>query len=252
MCEKKIGPQARVLKNILNLDSEPVAVYLVQRDSPTRDFADFRAVERHRYCQAIMRARRGEKVLLEQDQVACPAARRAFGFAELPPALASGEGLVGFGIARTTDVGRRMFENMPVLPRGAVSAIAACPLEQAPRLPDVVIIEDRPERLMWLLLADLNLSEGRRRTSDTAVLQATCVDATIVPYTQDRLNYTMGCYGCREATDLEPNETVLGFPGRMLAPLVDMLEYLRERAIPRSQAKAPWQQLHNRLAGGKA
>jgi uncharacterized protein (DUF169 family) len=69
------------------------------------------------------------------------------------------------------------------------------------------------------------------------VLQATCVDATIIPHLEQRLNFTMGCYGCREATDLEPSETVVGFPGGRLAQLVDSLAFLAEKAVPRSRAK---------------
>jgi hypothetical protein len=51
------------------------------------------------------------------------------------------------------------------------------------------------------------------------------------------LNFSLGCYGCREATDLIPGETVLGFPGALLEPLLSALEMLRSKAIPRSRAK---------------
>jgi uncharacterized protein (DUF169 family) len=90
---------------------------------------------------------------------------------------------------------------------------------------------------MWLLLADLSVHGGERRVGDTAVLQATCVDATIIPYLKQRLNFTLGCYGCREATDLAPGETVLGFPGRLIEPLLGVLQHLSQRAVPRSRAK---------------
>lgn len=39
------------------------------------------------------------------------------------------------------------------------------------------------------------------------------------------------------ATDIGPNEAVLGFPGDRLAPIVEKLEFLAEKAIPRSRAK---------------
>ena len=55
-------------------------------------------VERHRYCQALMKARRGERVILEADTLACPAAAKAFGFKPLPEGLQTGKGLAGFGI----------------------------------------------------------------------------------------------------------------------------------------------------------
>ena len=90
---------------------------------------------------------------------------------------------------------------------------------------------------MWLLLAEVNLRGGERLLGSSAVLQASCVDATIIPYLEQRLNFTMGCYGCREATDLEPAETGVGFPGAGLAQLVDSLAFLTEKAVPRSRAK---------------
>ena len=74
-----------------------------------------------------------------------------------------------------------------------------------------------------MLLADLNLAGDSRRDGSTAVLQATCVDATMIPHLEDRLNFSLGCYGCRDATDLAPAETVLGFPGRMLEALYVLL-----------------------------
>jgi uncharacterized protein (DUF169 family) len=195
-----------------------------------------------------MKARHGESVLLDPDDLSCPAAAAAFGFRPLPPQLANGKGLVGFGIAGNAAVGQRMFANMPRLEDGSIASIALCPLRLAPRTPDVVVVEGPAEVLMWLLLADLNVHGGERRTGNTAVLQATCVDATVIPYLQQTLNFNLGCYGCREATDLKPGETVLGFPGTLLEPLLDALQMLRAKAIPRSRAKLA----HECLAGSQS
>jgi uncharacterized protein (DUF169 family) len=124
-----------------------------------------------------------------------------------------------------------------------VKGIPAAPLAECPALPDVVVVEDLPERLMWLLLADLNVAGGERRIGSTAVLQATCVDSTIIPLLEDRLNFSLGCYGCREATDIGPTEAVLGFPGTRLAGIVEALEFLSEKAIPKSRAKSAYSSL---------
>ena len=187
-----------------------------------------------------MFARRGRRVRLEPGAISCPAAASAFGFRELPPGLTSGQGLAGFGIVGTPEAGRTMFESMARLEPGTVAGIDLAPLEAFDRLPDVVVVEDRVERLMWFLLAHVNLNGGHRVAADTAVLQATCVDVTLVPYTEGRLNFSFGCYGCREATDIEPGEAVLGFPGTMLPALAADIERLSGRAIPRSRAKRPY------------
>jgi uncharacterized protein (DUF169 family) len=144
---------------------------------------------------------------------------------------------VNFGIVHDAITGKEMFDGMPVLDEGSIIGIALCPLRLAPSRPDVIIVEGYSEQLMWLLLADLNLSGGKRRSASTAVLQATCVDATVIPFKEKRLNFSLGCYGCREATDLGPAETVLGFSVEMLEELTDGLVELAAKAIPRSRAK---------------
>ena len=238
------------MKDILGLGSEPVAVYLGSHDTEPRSGIDaFPRAPGHRYCQLLMRARRGESVRFTAEDIACPAAAAAFGWKSLPEGLATGKGLVGFGIVSQAETGRTMFEGMPRLNAGTVDHIAACPLALAPAMPDVIVVEGLPEQLMWLLLADLNVAGGQRRHSNTAVLQATCVDATLIPHLEHRMNYGLGCYGCREATDLAPGETVLGFPGEALESLVAALEALDEKAIARSRAKGTWRGLDARPCG---
>ena len=239
---------AAEMTQAIGLESAPVAVFLLSPDADMAPFADWEAVERHRYCQALMKARAGERVILEADELACPAAAKAFGFRPLTPALQSGKGLVGFGIVAEPESGATMFQGMTCLEPGSAARIALCPLGEAPALPDVVVVEGPPEQLMWLLLAEVNLRGGERLLGSTAVLQATCVDATIIPYLEQRLNFTMGCYGCREATDIAPTETVVGFPGARLTQLVDSLEFLSEKAVPRSRAK----RAHEALVTGRA
>ena len=232
------------IREILGLETDLVGVLLQgPTDSPT-PFANWERVKSHRYCQALMRARKGDRVLLTPEQTACPAAASAFGFRALPDNLASGKGLVGFGIVRAPSTGKAMFDGMARLPAGSVDFIAACPLSPAPSVPDVVVVEGATESLMWLLLAEVNRTGGKRQVGSTAVLQATCVDATVIPRLEQRMNFSLGCYGCREATDLDTGEAVLGFPGVLLPELAAALEQLAEKAVPRSRAKAAYEQMN--------
>jgi uncharacterized protein (DUF169 family) len=110
-------------------------------------------------------------------------------------------------------------------------------MEKADIEPDVVVAEDETEKLMWIALAQLNAQGGKRVESSTAILQATCVDATTIPYVQQKFNMSMGCYGCRDATDIGHNETVLGFPFKNLEGIYNYLMHLNEKAIPNSRSK---------------
>lgn len=221
--------------SILNLSGFPVGVDFL---SETEDIpANTVKLERHRYCQALMRARRGQSVILDEDGIACPAAAAAFGFRPLSANLQNGKGLVGFGIVQEEAAGQEMFAGMTYFPQGKISALHIYPLNQAKHLPDVAVVEDEVEKLMWISLAYLNIRGGQRVQSSTAVLQATCVDATMIPYLEQRLNQSFGCYGCRDATDIGTNETVVGFPGSLLPSVVEKLEFLNQKAIPTSRAK---------------
>lgn len=232
--------------SILDLSSSPVGVRLLSTDGKVSPGAE--RLLQHRYCQALMRARRGQDVLLDGEGISCPAAAAAFGFRPLPQGLQSGQGLVGFGIVSDSAVGRQMFIGMPRLEAGKIAMIHLFPLEKAQFVPDLVVVEDEVEKLMWVVLSYLHAKGGQRVPSSTAVLQATCVDSTIIPLLEDRLNLGYGCYGCRDATDIGNNETVLGFPIRFFPSIVGHLEYLGQKAIPTSRSKKAWHALQKEKA----
>jgi len=48
---------------------------------------------------------------------------------------------------------------------------------------------------------------------------------------------SFGCYGCRDATDIGPNETVLGFPFKDFENITGYIEKLAQKALPNSRAK---------------
>lgn len=107
-------------RGTLGLATDPVAVFLLPPGSPGKAWDGAVRLKGHRWCQALMRARHGESVLLDAEGIACPAAAAAFGFQPLPENLANGSGLVGFGIVSDPAVGREMFQGMTRLVPGSV------------------------------------------------------------------------------------------------------------------------------------
>jgi uncharacterized protein (DUF169 family) len=232
---KEVKKMGKLMISILGLKGSPVGVNFLLNDE---DFPeDTEILKKHRYCQALMKANKGLNVVLTGEEISCPAAASAFGFRPLPESLKSGKGLVGFGIVSDPEIGKKMFEGMLRLDDNKIKGIHLYPLENAPLIPDIIIVEDDPEKLMWIALAYLHATDGERIESTTAILQATCVDSTIIPFLKNRMNLTYGCYGCRDATDLSENEAIIGFPGSYLPPIMEHLKYLKEKAIPRSRDK---------------
>ena len=232
---KNIHSDAKKVKQILGLTTSLVGVKFLFSEEEIP--AEIEKLNGHRYCQALMKARHGAHVLLDAEGIACPAAAAAFGFKSLPDGLKTGKGLVGFGIVDEEATGKTMFEGMTILPQGKLKALYLFPLETAAIEPDIVVAEDETEKLMWFALANLNVKGGQRVDSSTAILQATCVDATLIPFVEQKFNMSMGCYGCRDATDICPNETVLGFPFKDFNAIVKSLEFLNQKAIPNSRGK---------------
>ncbi|MBS3816150.1 MAG: DUF169 domain-containing protein [Candidatus Thermoplasmatota archaeon] len=242
MRSSNIRENAKTIKENIGLETYPVGVKFVF-DEREEVSDKVKRVDGHRYCQALMRARHGEHVLLDGDGIACPAAARAFGFKPLPDGLKSGKGLVKFGIVQREDTGKEMFKGMTTFDLGEIQEIHLFPLEEADFEPDVVVIEGELENLMWISLAYLNAKGGERVESSTAILQATCVDATIIPYKEQKMNLSYGCYGCRDATDIESDESVLGFPFKDLEAISDNIDHLSKKAVPNSREKNAYKKL---------
>jgi len=237
----KLREAAGTLKSVLGLQTEPVAVKFLTDATQAQGYE---ALPNRRYCQMVMEARRGRKVVLTADNIACPAAAAVFGFKPLPPKLASGEMLVAFGIFGSPEAGKATLDSMRRLEPGEYAAVALSPLETADFEPDVVVVEAAIEQLMWIALA-AKYETGGRAQFTTAILQATCEDTTVLPFLTGDLNATLGCYGCREATDMAQDEAVIGFPGGMLETVVHGLRELEHKALPRVRSKSAY----HRLAG---
>jgi len=238
----QVKEKARILKDKIGLGSFPVGVKFVLSESDLT-YPGIKRLHRHRYCQALMRARQGEHVILDSEGIACPAAAKAFGFKELPDDLKNGKGLINFGITKEVNTGLEMFKGMTTLTKGKVKELYLFPLETSTIEPDIVVIEDQIENLMWFALAYLNAKGGARLESSTAILQATCVDATVIPYKQQKMNLSYGCYGCRDATDIKSGEAILGFPFSYFEKIGEYIEYLSIKAIPHSRSKKAYTML---------
>ena len=234
--------ETRILKEILGLKYEPIAVKFFE-DKIQLD--GFETPSERRYCQILTGAREGKRYLLTVDNIACPAAAWALGFKVPPDKLASGEMPAGMGIFGSAAAARNTLSTMPRLRMGKYKMVACCPLAEALFVPDVVVIESVPEHLMWVALASV-FETGGRLTFSTAILQATCVDATIAPFLNQELNASLGCYGCREATNMAESECVLGFPIKDLEAIVAALEKLNQKAIPRVRGKTVYRALSSR------
>lgn len=227
---------AEVLKNTLELQREPVGVKFFNKVEEISSISDYEKTRKMRYCQAVMLAGRGEKIVLSAQNISCAAAGAAFGIMPLHPKLASGEGHYNTGVFGSKESAGKVLQEIPRIKLGTYNYIALGPLGEIDWTPDIIVIEAHPEAIMWLLLADINIS-GTRLHLETSVIQACCVDATVVPLLTGKTNASFGCTGCREASDLDATESVLGFPIARLDAIITNLQALQEKTIPKNRKK---------------
>jgi uncharacterized protein (DUF169 family) len=229
-----------LLKEILGLKWSPVAVKLVKSDESINEVPPM-SPKRLRYCQLLMEAKRGKSATLTAENIACPAAAAALGLMPLPEKISSGKMLKTLGLFESEEAAAKTMAQMSRMRLGEVKAIAAAPLENATFIPDVVIIEDKPEKIMWINLAAIHETGGRLSFS-SAVFQACCVDVTVIPYLTKNVNVSLGCYGCRDATDIADDECLVGIPMEKMDGIITSLKALAQKAMHDARNKGVYNQ----------
>ncbi|AFV22439.1 protein of unknown function DUF169 [Methanolobus psychrophilus R15] len=223
-----------ILKSVLNLQREPAGIKFLKAGEEATFTEAYDAGTKSRYCQALMRVGKGENVLLTAENISCPASAAAFGLKPLPM-LSSGQMLFKMSLFESPDAARNAMEGMVRLEQGKYAAVL-CFLENIEMEPDVVVIEGLPEQLMWLSLASI-YDTGKRLEFNTAVFQATCVDSTVIPVVTGKLNSSLGCYGCREATDALDEENLIGIPYGEMERITLNLQKLAAKPMKKVRSK---------------
>lgn len=211
---------AEVIKSVLKLRGEPVAVKLVREgESVPERYAEPEAQMSH--CQAVFRAREGESFWLPLSAHNCLVGTSALGMTPTNEKVASGEFHLGIGMHDSKEAVAKMISDR-LIPEASIGEIV-CPLKDADFEPDVVTIEDIPERIYWIVPL-MTAEEGGRATFSTSPFQCACEDITSVPICTGRPNISLGCFGCRKKTSMAADELALGIPFAMIPDVVAHLE----------------------------
>jgi len=226
---------SRKMVEILGLKYEPVAVTLIKKGQPLPEGVP-EPEKNIRHCQSIMRARKGECLLLPASKHACPVGASALGLVPTPEKVASGQFHFALGMYQDVEAAKHTIDVRPTLEPESLAATLVCPLSKQKSPPDVIIVTGVPEQIYWLLPAAFTYDKGGRVTIQTASFQACCADSTVLPYTTDMPSISLGCYGCRKTTDLAREEMLMGFPANKLERVVSVLEELMKKPLPACRA----------------
>jgi len=150
----------KIIVDTIGLEYPSIAVKLVRTDEELPERFE-KPKTNMRYCQLLMEAKRGHNLMLITQNISCPAVLSAFGFTPLLEKIRSGGMLCALGLFDSKDAAAKMTGEMPRLQPRSYKAVVASPLEQAGFKPDVIIVEGKPEQIMWICLATLYNLGGR-------------------------------------------------------------------------------------------
>jgi uncharacterized protein (DUF169 family) len=235
---------SQIIMETLGLKNEPVAVTLIKKGEPLPE--GYEVPDKNiRHCQSIMRARRGDKLLLVAEKHACVVGASALGLLPIPDKVRSGEFHYNIGMFGSVEAAKKMIEERPQLELGSIIATVVTPLSKAKLKPDVVVITGMPEQMYWLLPVAAKFNEGGKSVVELEPFQATCAYSTVYPYLHDTVAMSIGCYGCRRSTDLGPEEMLVGVP---ISKLEEVVEAVQKLKAPRDKALLDNQKHREQLA----
>ena len=226
---------AKTLRDVLQLRWHPVGVRLIRKGEPFPEGVQI-PKERMRYCQSMMAARRGVSLVMPANRHSCPDGTSILGLTEVPPKLASGEIYILFHKLDTQEAASRMVNERPMLEPYSMEATCVFPLDDPKATVDVVSVMGNPEQMMWLSMAT-SYYTGHRHDFHASGYNSHCVEVTLLPMRDKKINISFGCYGGRASSDVSDDMMMMGIPVELMPDVVRGVRELSKRVIPQERDK---------------
>ncbi len=173
-------------------------------------------------CQSIGFARRyGWTLGFSGDDLACPIAKAAFGFADRNDYYTSGALADGM-YASCRDAGARMEDALPKYDRNEVGAVVVGPLSRIEFVPETVLVYGNPAQVLRLVNAALFEKGGAMRAESTG--RGDCADIVIRTRKTGEPQLVLPCYGDRIFGMTADDEMAFTFPFATAEKIVKGLE----------------------------
>jgi uncharacterized protein (DUF169 family)/NAD-dependent dihydropyrimidine dehydrogenase PreA subunit len=214
-----------IFQSVLKLKKKPVAIKLVRPyENVPKEIPEMDMPIRH--CVSINLASYGAVFYLPKEKHACAAAKASLGIAELPEKVKNGQVPYMHGLAATQAAAACIMEEIPKLEPNSTTGTLVAPLDKAIFDPDVIILTVLPKQAMWIANSVLFETGTPRITANFAGMQASCGDATVLPIINNRINFSVGCYGCRSMGKLADTEMYVGIPLTQIELIINGLKGL--------------------------
>ncbi len=162
------------------------------------------------YCSAVKCAACGHAIKFEAKHSSCPGSSRALGLKAVTGEFLSGQTGMNLGLYESMECASCVAAKMPCLPFGMWGIIVK-PLEEFESAPDVVLVITN-SRCTMRFIQGYTYFYGANDHFFMTGNQAMCVEATVIPYQNDRMNISMLCSGTRHKAQWNDDEIVIGLP----------------------------------------
>lgn len=211
---------SRKLIEILGIEKAPVAVkFLKPGESIPEGFSV--PQRRMRFCQAVMEAEWGKTLSVQPTDMACGPGPGSFG-APVKDKVFRGEVHHALGLFGKPEAAVRCLSANTKMMPGSVAYVLVSPLDTGMLEPDVVILKVSPEQAMWICQT-WTYPEGHHLKIDLQTEACLCSGIAVSTYLKNEIQIGLGCYGSRSATDIGPNEMLVGIPGKLLEITLEVL-----------------------------
>jgi uncharacterized protein (DUF169 family) len=222
---KELTPEvaAHALETLLRLPWPPVAVRFVRAgEEPPRGL--LKRSKHLTFCQLLaIAATGGFPLLVGRDNMTCPNARVAFGFADLERDAALRGEIVRTHTgkyARDPEHAEALVMAKPRVAPGSVAAVALAPLARASFTPDAVMMVASPYQAYFAIGGWLYETGGASVPFEVGTNSLICAFGAVRAGVEGRMSLVPSCSGGRTFAGFQTTDMLLSVPWPMLAPMV--------------------------------
>lgn len=224
-----IQEQGKELESLLRLQSEPIAVSMLEKASaiPETALRPLRDMGHHlSFCQALALTRRRGLVIGEtKEDMWCFEPVVGLGFADPPERFLEGHNRYP-STARTLEAGATWARNMPRFDHPRYEAVVTAPLKDPALMPDLFLLYGTPAVMTQIMMAK-NWLDGRD-IHTTMTGHAACVYYVVPPLKGHQWWMSIPCGGDLKRTGCHDYSMVFSAPLDALEPLLDGLRAMAE------------------------
>lgn len=210
-----------IFKDLLKLDTSPVAISCLQKPLPEK------TDEKVRICRGILKAaKNGEILQISRDNNACFGAAWHLGFIQVP----KGSKVEGM-IKKFVVEGEKLFSSYAALdnliaqmkdvPNNAGASFLLSPLERAEVRPEIVMFVCNAEAACRLLTL-VTFSDGKM--PQIKIGGPTCRMAIVEPLLTGEVNISFYDYTARKMCNVEKDKLLVSIPYRKIPQIVENID----------------------------